>query len=54
MPRWLAVTSYVAAVAVLALTEVMWVTLVFPAWVLLVSGLIFARSQRIDELAVQA
>ncbi|MCV7436467.1 hypothetical protein H7K35_04540 [Mycobacterium seoulense] len=44
-----------AAVAVLALTEVsMWVTLVFPAWVLLVSGLIFARSQRIDELAVQA
>lgn len=51
MPRWLAGCSYLAAVALLALTEVsMWVTLAFPAWVLLVSGLVLARSRRIEEL----
>jgi hypothetical protein len=51
MPRWLALTSYLAAVALLALTELsMWVTLAFPAWVLLVSGLLLTRSQRIEEL----
>lgn len=51
MPRWLAGISYLAAVALLAISEVsMWVTLTFPAWVLLVSGLILARSRRIQEL----
>jgi hypothetical protein len=51
MPRWLAAISYLTAVALLTISEVsMWVTLTFPAWVLLVSGLILAQSQRIQEL----
>ncbi len=50
MPRWLTGMSYLAAAALLALTEVsMWVTLAIPAWVLLVSGLLLARSRRIEE-----
>ncbi|MDC8993535.1 hypothetical protein PR371_06025 [Mycobacterium marinum] len=51
MPRWLAGISYAAAAALLTVSDVsMWVTLMFPAWVLLVSGLILARSQRIHEM----
>jgi hypothetical protein len=45
MPRWLVGLTYLAAVTVLIVTDLsMWVTLVFPAWVLVVSGLILARS----------
>ncbi|MEV6432646.1 hypothetical protein [Nocardia sp. NPDC051463] len=45
MPRWLAVLSYVLAVALLIISEAsMWVELAFPAWVLVVSGFILARS----------
>ena len=41
MPRWLAVVTYLLALALLLVTTVsLWVTLVFPAWVLLVSVLI--------------
>jgi hypothetical protein len=51
MPRWLAGISYLTAVALLTISEVsMWVTLTFPAWVLLVSGLMLAQSRRIEEL----
>ncbi|HUO39019.1 MAG TPA: hypothetical protein VMU34_14835, partial [Mycobacterium sp.] len=42
--------TYLAAVTVLIVTDLsMWVTLVFPAWVLVVSGLILARSRLIEE-----
>ena len=45
MPRWLVVVSYLAA---LTLTvggdSSMWLTLAFPAWVLIVSGLLLVRA----------
>ncbi|WP_433755093.1 hypothetical protein [Nocardia sp. CA-135398] len=45
MPRWLAGLSYLAAVALLVASETSrWMTLAFPAWVLVVSILILARS----------
>jgi hypothetical protein len=43
--------SYVVAVALLiAGDESMWVAMAFPAWVLVVSGLILARSGLFEEL----
>ncbi|MFI7667072.1 hypothetical protein [Nocardia sp. NPDC049526] len=45
MPRWLAGLSYLAALALLVASETSrWMTLAFPAWVLLVSVLILVRS----------
>ncbi|MFI6365420.1 hypothetical protein ACIBG0_21985 [Nocardia sp. NPDC050630] len=45
MPRWLAGLSYLAAVALLVASETTrWMTLAFPAWVLVVSVLILVRS----------
>lgn len=45
MPRWLTVLSYLAAVALLVASETSrWMTLAFPAWVLVVSVLILVRS----------
>jgi hypothetical protein len=50
MPRWLVVVSYLVAVALLIASDVsMWLTLAFPIWVLVVSGLILIRSGFIDE-----
>lgn len=50
MPRWLVGLTYLVAVTVLFVTDLsMWVTLVFPAWVLVVSGLILVRSDLIEE-----
>ena len=47
MPRWLVVTTYVFALMLLVVVTLsVWVTLVFPAWVCLVSGLILARNLR--------
>lgn len=44
-PRWFVVASYVvAAVLFLAATVNVWLVLVFPAWVLLLSGLIAFRA----------
>jgi len=41
MPRWLALVTYVVAIVLLVVTSVsLWVTLIFPAWVLGVSILI--------------
>ncbi|RVW05708.1 hypothetical protein [Rhodococcus xishaensis] len=38
MPRWLAVTTYVLALTLLLVVSLsLWVTLVFPAWVLVIS-----------------
>lgn len=46
MPRWLVVLSYLAALAVLIVSDVsMWITMAFPVWVLVVSALILARTQ---------
>jgi hypothetical protein len=51
MPRWLAVLTYLLALALLIVSEMSkWVELVFPAWVLVVSGLILARSGLIEQL----
>ena len=51
MPRWLVGLSYLAAVALLAASEVsMWITMVFPVWVLMVSGLLLARAGLFEEL----
>jgi hypothetical protein len=51
MPRWLVALSYLVALAVLIASDIsMWVTLAFPAWVLVVSGLILSRSPLFEEL----
>jgi hypothetical protein len=45
MPKWLALLTYLVAVAILATSDLsMWVTMAFPAWVLVVSGLFLARA----------
>ncbi|BBZ30157.1 hypothetical protein MMAD_44520 [Mycolicibacterium madagascariense] len=50
MPRWLVGTSYAVAIGLLVAGEVsMWLTLAFPAWVLVVSVLILVRSGALDD-----
>ncbi|WP_197518719.1 hypothetical protein [Mycobacterium sp. ACS1612] len=45
MPRWLVLTSYLAAVGLLIASDVtMWLVLAFPVWVLVVSLLLLARA----------
>lgn len=47
MPRWLAFTTYAVAAVLLVVTSVsLWVTLIFPAWVLGVSILILLQNYR--------
>jgi hypothetical protein len=49
MPHWLVITSYVLAVGLLVAGDVsMWLTLAFPAWVLVVSVLVLIRAGVID------
>lgn len=49
MPKWLVVLSYLAALALLAGANLsMWVTMAFPIWVLLVSGLLLVKAGVID------
>jgi hypothetical protein len=51
MPRWLVGLSYLAALTLLLASDLsLWITLVFPVWVLTVSVLILARSGLIDQL----
>ena len=51
MPRWLVAVSYLVALGLLIAGDVsMWVVMAFPAWVLVVSGLILARSGLFEEL----
>jgi hypothetical protein len=48
MPMWLGVATYVAAVGVLIASDVsLWITLVFPVWVLVVSLLILSRRDEV-------
>ena len=51
MPRWLVAISYLVAVGLLTFGDVsMWMAMAFPAWVLVVSGLILARRGLFDQL----
>ena len=50
MPRWLVAVSYLVALGLLIAGDVsMWLTLAFPAWVLVVSALILVRAGYIEE-----
>ncbi|MDT5091416.1 MAG: hypothetical protein QOH60_779 [Mycobacterium sp.] len=50
MPKWLAFLSYLVALALLAASDIsMWVTMAFPAWVLVVSGLFLVRAGVFEE-----
>ena len=47
MPRWLALLTYVLAAALLLVINLsLWMTLIFPAWVFLISLLILIRTLR--------
>ncbi|HEU5485300.1 MAG TPA: hypothetical protein VFU98_10360 [Microlunatus sp.] len=47
MPRWLAAVTYLVALALLLVVNLsMWITLLFPAWVCLVSVVILVSSSR--------
>ncbi|WP_235892785.1 hypothetical protein [Mycolicibacterium hodleri] len=49
MPRWLVLTTYAVALAVLISADVsMWIALAFPAWVLIVSLFVLNRAGVID------
>lgn len=51
MPRWLVGLSYLTAVGLLVASDIsMWITLAFPVWVLVVSGLLLARAGLFEEL----
>ena len=51
MPRWLVAISYTVAVGLLIAGDTsMWIAMAFPAWVLVVSGLLLARSGPFEEL----
>ena len=50
MPRWLVAISYLVALSLLIIGDVsMWVAMAFPAWVLVVSALILARSGLFEQ-----
>lgn len=50
MPRWLVVVSYLVAVALLIASDLsMWLTLTFPIWMLVVSGLLLIRAGLVDH-----
>ena len=50
MPRWLVAISYLVAVALLIASDLtMWLTLAFPIWMLVVSGLLLIRAGVVDE-----
>jgi hypothetical protein len=54
MPRWLVGVTYLVAVGLLIAGDVsMWLTLAFPAWVLVVSLLILLRSGFIEKQRVK-
>ncbi len=49
MPRWLVILTYVLALGILLATDIsMWITLAFPAWVLVVSVVLLMRAGVID------
>lgn len=51
MPRWLVAISYLAGFALLLASDVsMWVTMAFPVWVLLISGMLLVRAGLFEKL----
>ena len=49
MPKWLTLLTYLVALAVLVASDLtMWVTMTFPIWVLVVSGLFLVRAGVVD------
>lgn len=49
MPRWLVIVTYLVAVGLLIASDIsMWLTMAFPAWVLVVSLLLLVRAGVID------
>ena len=49
MPKWLTLLSYLVALAILVASDLsMWVTMAFPIWVLVVSGLFLVKAGVID------
>ena len=51
MPRWLVGLSYLSAVALLLASDIsMWITMAFPVWVLMVSGLLLVRAGLFEQL----
>lgn len=47
LPRWLVISTYlVALVLLVAVTEALWLTLVFPAWVLVISVFLLTHARR--------
>jgi hypothetical protein len=50
MPRWLVAVSYLVALGLLMAGDVsMWLTMAFPIWVLVVSGLLLVRSRFVNQ-----
>lgn len=55
MPKWLVLLSYLVALAVLAASDLsMWISMAFPVWVLVVSGLFLVRAGVIDPEGADA
>jgi hypothetical protein len=49
MPRWLVASTYAIALCLLVITSLsLWVALVFPAWVLMVSVFVLVTVRRVD------
>jgi len=49
MPKWLAILTYLVAMAILVASDMtMWVTMAFPVWVLVVSAMFLVRAGVID------
>jgi len=49
MPKWLTLLTYLVALAVLVASDLtMWLTIAFPVWVLVVSGLFLVKAGVID------
>ncbi|MCI4673706.1 hypothetical protein [Candidatus Mycolicibacterium alkanivorans] len=45
MPRWLVIVTYLAALSILAVSDLnMWIVMAFPVWVLIVSVLLLTRA----------
>lgn len=54
MPRWLVGLSYLTAVGLLVASDLsMWITMAFPVWVLIVSGLLLTRAGLFEELRIR-
>ena len=52
MPRWLVAVSYLVPVGLLIAGDLsMWLTVTFPIWILVLSGLLLGRAEFVDKPA---